>query len=152
MRLSPSDAARLFEIHRATLYRHMASGRLSWVLEPDGSRVLDLSELIRCYGEPTGHATPDATPATLPEQAHATPDATPATERLLAELVELTRRQGEELRLLREDVASLRRLPPPEGHKSAEEEDQEKPEPDDPHGFRAMVKRLYTDDHKDKRE
>ncbi|WP_457809509.1 hypothetical protein [Kushneria sp. EE4] len=146
MRLSPSDAARLFKIHRATLYRHMASGRLSWVLEPDGRRVLDLSELIRCYGEPSGHATP----ATPPEQAHATADATPATERLLAELVELTRRQGEEVRLLREEVASLRRLPPPENYQDASKENQAQTEADDPHGFRAIVKKIYANDERGK--
>lgn len=144
MRLTPSDASKLFGIHRATLYRHMASGRLSWVLEPSGSRALDMSELIRCYGEPPNSATSIATLATPPFSQ----DATPATERFLAELVELTRRQGEELRLLREDVASLRRLPPPEGYKSTAEEDQEKPEPDDPHGFRAIVRRIYADDSK----
>ncbi|SEN71285.1 hypothetical protein SAMN04487952_12611 [Halomonas caseinilytica] len=140
MRLTPSDAARLFGIHRATLYRHMAAGRLSWVLEPNGSRALDMSELIRCYGEPSGHATPSATPAT-PTTGD---DATPATERLLAELVELTRHQGEELRRLREEVATLRRLPPPpdqgERMNNATRDNN-----DDPNGLRALVQALRDD-------
>lgn len=138
MRLTPSAAARLYGIHRATLYRHMASGRLSWVLEPDNSRALDLSELIRCYGEPPGHATPDATPATPITGG----DATPATERLLAELVELTRDQGEELRRLREEVASLRRLPPPSAMSEPSDEENKRND-DDLHGLRAMAREIF---------
>lgn len=135
MRLTPSAAARLYGIHRATLYRHMASGRLSWVLEPDNSRALDLSELIRCYGEPPGNATPNATPATPAKSS----DATPATERLLAELIELTRMQSEELRKLREEVATLRRLPsPPEKSPLAESTS------DDPHGLRSLAKAIFN--------
>lgn len=137
MRLTPSAAARLYGIHRATLYRHMASGRLSWVLEPDNSRALDLSELIRCYGEASGHATPDATPATPATNS----DATPATERLLTELVELTRNQGEELRRLREEVASLRQLPAPSAMRGPPEETEG--DGDDPHGLRAMAKEIF---------
>lgn len=134
MRLTPSAAARLYGIHRATLYRHMASGRLSWVLEPDNSRALDLSELIRCYGEPPGNATSNATPATPATSS----DATSATERLLAELVELTRMQGEELRKLREEVATLRRLPPPPDKSPPAESPS-----DDPHGLRSLAKAIF---------
>ncbi|WP_064702549.1 hypothetical protein [Halomonas caseinilytica] len=99
-----------------------------------------MSELIRCYGEPSGHATPSATPAT-PTTGD---DATPATERLLAELVELTRHQGEELRRLREEVATLRRLPPPpdqgERMNNATRDNN-----DDPNGLRALVQALRDD-------
>ncbi|MAS53772.1 MAG: hypothetical protein CMJ44_03930 [Pimelobacter sp.] len=148
MRLTPSDAARLFGIHRATLYRHMAAGRLSWVLEPNGSRALDMSELIRCYGEPPSPATPSATPATP------TPgdDATPATERLLAELVELTRHQGEELRRLREEVATLRRLPPPPGPDQGHQEEPPAAAQEagsDPHGFRSLARALFKGQDED---
>lgn len=140
MRLTPSAAAKLYGIHRATLYRHMASGRISWVLEPDNSRALDLSELIRCYGEPPGNATSNAT--------HATPninsDATPATERLLAELVELTRMQGEELRKLREEVATLRSLPPP-----PENSPPAAPQSDDPHGLRSLARSIFENQPND---
>lgn len=141
MRLTPSDAARLFDIHRATLYRHMASGRLSWVLEPNGSRALDMSELIRCYGEPSRPATPSATLATPSIK----DDATPATERLLAELVELTRSQGEELRQLREEVAQLRRLPAPPSD-PIQETTAIQSHNEDPHGFRSLVQSLRDHD------
>lgn len=141
MRLTTSEAARLFGIHRSTLYRHMEVGRLSWVQEPNGSRALDMSELIRVYGEPPNRATQNATPAT-PTPNEETP---PATERLLAELVELTRQQGEELRRLREEVATLRRLPPPPGP-NQEESPAAPLEPDnDPHGFRSLARSLFAD-------
>lgn len=141
MRLTPSDAARLFGIHRATLYRHMAAGRLSWVLEPNGSRALDMSELIRCYGEPPGNATPVATSATPYVSGS-------ATEQLLAELVELTRKQGEELRKLREEVSELRRLPAPKERTMPASRDKMQSttttEDADPHGLRALVNALRS--------
>lgn len=149
MRLTPSAAARLYGIHRATLYRHMQAGRLSWVLEPDDSRALDLSELIRCYGEPPGHATPNATPATpISDEG-----ATPATERLLAELVELTRNQSQELRKLREEVASLRQLPAPSNSTPKETLVAEKDtdNDDDRHGLRAMAREIFKEKDKYKR-
>lgn len=138
MRLTPSAAARLYGIHRATLYRHMASGRVSWVLEPNGSRALEMSELIRCYGEPSGHATPDATSAA----GTTSNDATPATERLLAELVELTRNQGEELRRLREEVASLKRLPAPDTTPASPPSPQQAEQSTPIRGFDDLLKRF----------
>lgn len=119
MRMTISAASRLYGIHRSTLHRHMKAGRLSYVIQPDGSRALDLSELIRCYGEPpnapeavrqvatphaTGSATPDATGGVAPS---------PEALDLLAELVELSRKQGEELAALRREVAELKALPAP---------------------------------------
>lgn len=138
MRLTPSAAARLYGIHRATLYRHMASGRVSWVLEPNGSRALEMSELIRCYGEPSGPATPDATSA----KGITSNDATPATERLLAELVELTRHQGEELRRLREEVASLKRLPAPDTTPAPQSPPQQAEQPTPVRNFDDLLKRF----------
>lgn len=122
MRMTISAAARLYGIHRATLHRHIKAGRLSCVFEPDGSRALDLSELIRCYGEPPNTPEPVRQVATPHATGSETPDATPSPGALalLAELVELTRKQGdtmeaqrEELAALRREVAELRRLPAP---------------------------------------
>jgi len=36
---------------RSTLYRDMAKGRVSYRTDPDGSRSVETSELIRAYGE-----------------------------------------------------------------------------------------------------
>jgi hypothetical protein len=45
---------------RRTLYRDMASGRLSWEPEGDNARRLETSELIRVYGELKPLAQPDS--------------------------------------------------------------------------------------------
>ncbi|RUR32740.1 hypothetical protein ELY33_05000 [Vreelandella andesensis] len=113
MRLTISAAARLYGIHRATLHRHIKAGRLSYVFQPDGSRALDLSELIRCYGEPLNQpecvrqdATGDATP-------HATGNATPHDSQLLDEMRKQTaviERMAERIERLE---AALLRLPAP---------------------------------------
>lgn len=54
MQLSIAEAARLYGKQRKTLYRHMEAGRLSYQVLGSGRRALDLSELIRVYGEPPG--------------------------------------------------------------------------------------------------
>lgn len=158
--------ATLYGLHRSTLYEAVDKGRVTAQVNGKGQKILDLSEMIRVYGEPPGQTT-------LTQQ-NPTPSAndnpTPTTERLLAELVELTRHQGEELRRLREEVASLRRLPPP-SEQSNESPDntrsslydqpkaddgflQERPNvvadnrkgsdaSDDPHGLRSLARSLY---------
>jgi len=123
MRMTISAAARLYGIHRATLHRHIKAGRVSCVFQPDGSRALDLSELIRAYGEPpnapeavrqvatpraTGSATPDATGGATPS-----PDADPALSPDALALLDELRGMREELAALRQEVAELRRLPAP---------------------------------------
>lgn len=45
------EAQKLTGKSRRTLYRDMATGRLSWVSESENSRRLETSELIRVYGE-----------------------------------------------------------------------------------------------------
>lgn len=53
MQFTITEAAKLYGKQRKTLYRHIGSGRISASMRGDGKRVLDLSELIRCYGEPS---------------------------------------------------------------------------------------------------
>lgn len=60
MQFTITEAANLYGKQRKTLYRHIESGRLSAGVRGDGKRVIDLAELIRCYGEtPNTPATSD---------------------------------------------------------------------------------------------
>lgn len=117
MQMTISAAARLYGIHRATLHRHIKSGRLSCVFKRDGGRTLDLSELIRCYGEPPHHSGDVRQDATGLISPPATLDATPGNAALLARfdaLLEVVTEQRDELRALREEIRELRSLPAPE--------------------------------------
>lgn len=78
---------------RRTLYRDMAVGRLSWVVEGDNARRLETSELIRAYGELKPLAQPE------PEKT-ARGDTGNGTENSALILAEL--------KALREEVAELR--------------------------------------------
>jgi hypothetical protein len=92
-KLTIGRMANLYGLHRSTLHEAVAKGRVTAGLDGKGQKVIDLSEMIRVYGEPprsTRHfptPSPD-TPPTLPET---------ALHLLL-----------EELRLLREEVRELR--------------------------------------------
>ena len=108
--LNLSQAARLYGKSRMTLHRHCGSGRVTSRLSDDGQRLIDLSELIRAYGEPPNRVTPD-TPA-APSRRD-TPGDTSQSERddlLLRELQALR----EQVTQLQEEVRELRRLPAPE--------------------------------------
>ena len=50
MQFTITEAAKLYGKQRKTIYRHLDTGRLSAGVRGDGKRVIDLSELIRCYG------------------------------------------------------------------------------------------------------
>ena len=90
MKTTIGKMAKLYALHRSTLYEAVQKGRVS-ASERDGKgqRLIDLAEMIRVYGEPPGSApTPNPTPADIP------PD---TMQDLLAEL-----------RALRLEVAELR--------------------------------------------
>ena len=88
-----TEAQKLTGKSRRTLYRDMATGRLSWEPEGDNARRLETSELIRVYGELKSLAQPEDQKKAHADTAHDTPD----TALILAEL-----------KALREEMAELR--------------------------------------------
>lgn len=114
-RIHINEAVRVSGRSRRSLYRDMKSGALSYHVDNAGRRLVDVSELIRAYGALPGMAEE---PAPTPGASES--EGGDLSSRLLAELVELTRQQGEtldaqrkELAALRHEVAELRSLPAP---------------------------------------
>lgn len=128
MQQTISEAARLYGKARSTIHRAIAAGRLSCSVRGDGVRVIQLSELIRLWGEPK-HKPPDA------PQSATSSDA--ATQQAMLYEMQVMRR---ELVALREEVAELRRLPAPQN-----------PEPevtaDPPRNFADVLARLESRQH-----
>lgn len=101
-KLTIGRMAKLYGLHRSTLHEAVAKGRVSAGHDGKGQRVIDISEMIRVYGEPAGRPTPlPDTPTVAPDACPTPADAPPDTPTGWAEMVM-------ELRLLREEVAGLR--------------------------------------------
>ncbi|WP_280564768.1 hypothetical protein [Chromohalobacter sp. 48-RD10] len=135
--------ARLYGLHRSTLYEAVDKGRVTAAVNGKGQKVLDLSEMIRVYGEPPGQkhfALQNPTPKSddLPD--------TPSVIEKFDALLEIVKEQRDELRQLREEVAHLRRLPAPPSD-PIQETPATQPKDDDPHGLRSLVQSLR--DHAD---
>lgn len=92
-KLTIGRMAKLYGLHRSTLHEAVAKGRVTAVLDGKGQRVIDLAEMIRVYGEPSGKSTHNPTPS---------PDTLQALHPGVLEPL------LEELRLLREEVRELR--------------------------------------------
>lgn len=88
--------AKLYGLHRSTLHEAVSRGRLSVGVDAHGQRVIDLSEMIRVYGESV------CSPDTALHPAAATEGTAPtATDGVIQALVE-------EVRLLRSELAQMR--------------------------------------------
>lgn len=93
--------AKLYGLHRSTLHEAVSKGRVTAGLDGKGQKVIDLSEMIRVYGEPQGlplhRPTLDQTPSPYTSP-------TPEMDALHPALHPLI----EELRLLRTEIQELR--------------------------------------------
>jgi hypothetical protein len=140
--------AKLYGMHRSSLYEAIDKGRVTAGFNGKGQRVIDLSEMIRVYGEPPRKLEGSRQNPTLPTDI----DPTAQTDVLHPLL--------EELRALREEVKELRQalllLPAPKQADMPEEQPEkpleaEKSLPDDdPHGFRGLVKAMRDAERNDK--
>mgnify|MGYP003683277531 CR=1 FL=1 len=137
MQLTIPKAAKLYGKHRSTIHRHIEAGRLSCGFRGDGTRVLEMAELIRCYGEPEH----------LPDDVQ--PPATPQQEGLQQAMLQALHAMHSELVALRQEVAELRQLPPPATQPATsppETTPTTPPKDEDPHGLRSLVQSLRDHD------
>ena len=108
-KLTIGRMANLYGLHRSTLHEAVAKGRVTAGLDGKGQKVIDLSEMIRVYGEPQGltlhRPTDDPTP--LP---YTSP--TPEMDGLQP-LIEEVRLLREEIRELRESLRLIEHKPEP---------------------------------------
>jgi len=100
--LTVGRMAKLYGLHRSTLYEAIEKGRVTADFNGKGQRVINLAEMIRVYGEAP-------TDTRYPTPKKQTPPDTPDTTALVDEL----RALREEIASLRDEVHQLRRLPPP---------------------------------------
>lgn len=99
-----TQAAKLYGKSRMTIWRYVTSGKLSSRLAGDGQRLIDLSELIRVFGEPNQLVTP----VTVTPQTSDT-----ASDTALSDLVVEVRLLREEVRELRETLLRIEHQPKP---------------------------------------
>lgn len=108
-KLTIGRMANLYGLHRSTLHEAVAKGRVTAGLDGKGQKVIDLSEMIRVYGEPQSsplhRPTLDPTPSpyTFP---------TPEMD-ALHPLIEEVRLLREEIRELRESLRLIEHKPEP---------------------------------------
>ncbi|MBJ2260100.1 MULTISPECIES: hypothetical protein [Pseudomonas] len=99
-KLTIGRMAKLYGLHRSTLHEAVSKGRVTAGLDGKGQKVIDLSEMIRVYGEPQGitlhRPTLDPTPSPYTSP-------TPEMDALHPALHSLV----EEVRLLRAEIQEL---------------------------------------------
>lgn len=143
MKLTISEAARLYGMHRATLHRHLKNGRITRDSFPDGSPALEFSELRRAYGEPT-NAPEVRQPATPPVASNATPQSDTLLLDEIRKQTAVIEKMADRIERLE---AALLRLPPP----SDPEPPKQRPQTtidttstdDDPHGLRSLARAMF---------
>ncbi|VVP62026.1 hypothetical protein PS874_06428 [Pseudomonas fluorescens] len=108
-KLTIGRMANLYGLHRSTLHEAVAKGRVTAGLDGKGQKVIDLSEMIRVYGEPQG------SPLHRPTLAPTPPPYTSPTPEMdaLHPLIEEVRLLREEIRELRESLRLIEHKPEP---------------------------------------
>lgn len=96
-KLTIGRMAKLYGLHRSTLHEAVAKGRVTAGLDGKGQKIIDLSEMIRVYGEP------EAFPIQLPTPQ---PDTSPTPENTPLQMA--LQPLMEELQLLRAEIRDLR--------------------------------------------
>ena len=108
-KLTIGRMANLYGLHRSTLHEAVAKGRVTAGLDGKGQKVIDLSEMIRVYGEPQGVTLHNPTPDPTPQ-----PYTSPTPEmNALHPLIEEVRLLREEIRELRESLRLIEHKPEP---------------------------------------
>ena len=150
MQMTLTQAGELYGKPRSTFHRAIKAGRLSCTVQADGSRRIDFAELLRVYGEPPH-------PQHVPQQAVAPqlePDATrnDALLEVMRAVLEENRAMRAEMVAMRSELAAIkeqRLLPAPAREGTNEPAGEARGESgtsgrsdDDPHGLRALARRL----------
>ena len=150
MQFTLTEAGELYGKPRSTFHRAIKSGRLSCSLAPDGTRRIDLAELIRVWGEPPNAQHETQRPVARPLE----PDATrnDALLEVMRAVLEENRAMRAEMVAMRSELAAIkeqRLLPAPAREGTNEPAGEARVESgtsgrsdDDPHGLRALARRL----------
>lgn len=117
-KLTIGRMAKLYGLHRSTLHEAVAKGRVTAGLDGKGQKIIDLSEMIRVYGEPQSPTLHRPTPS---DNSSPTPE-TIAQDSFMPLLVE-------EIRLLRMEIQELRESLRLIEHKPAPPSNVAQPEP-----------------------
>jgi len=119
-KLTIGRMAKLYGLHRSTLHEAVAKGRVTAGLDGKGQKVIDLSEMIRVYGEP-GNASlqPQTLDPTLTPYTSPTPENT-SLQIALQPLLEELQLLRSEIHDLRESLRLIEHKPEPHSKKDAQ--------------------------------
>lgn len=100
--------AKLYGLHRSSLYQAVDEGRVSVEVDGKGQKVIDLSEMIRVYGEPSGSIRQNPTPSL---DTHPTADSTAFAVMIEAAITKATAPLIAEIAALRESLLRIEYKP-----------------------------------------
>lgn len=100
--------AKLYGLHRSSLYQAVDEGRVSVEVDGRGQKVIDLSEMIRVYGESSGSTRQNQTPSL---DTHPTADSTAFAVMIEAAITKATAPLIAEIAALRESLLRIEYKP-----------------------------------------